>query len=93
MEPEQERLDRIMERTGVNEQEAHALYHLGEARQLVAGLMPGPENVDLAHLAAVSNSFRTIENVIAIRVLERRYPEGWSAGSGGESLGSGAASL
>jgi hypothetical protein len=80
MEPDQERLDRIMERTGATEQEAHALYHLSQARQLVADLMPGPESRSIAHMAAVSQSFRTIENIIALRVLERQYPEGWSPG-------------
>jgi cell pole-organizing protein PopZ len=80
VEPTQEQLNLIMERTGASDAEAHALYHLSEARRLVALLMPGPERFDEPLGAAVAQSFRTIENVIAVRVLERQFPEGWSLG-------------
>ena len=83
VEPDQEELKLIMQRTGADREEAHVLYHLRRARNAVSDLMSRMEGVDEPHMNAVTQSFRTIENVIALRVLERQHPEGWSPGSGG----------
>jgi hypothetical protein len=83
MEPDQEKLARIMELTGTAEEEARVLYHIGQVRHLLSEL-PQQGEADYPLMTAIAKSFRTIESAIAFRILRRNYPEGYNPVPGDE---------
>ncbi len=82
MEPDQERVARIMELTGTTEEEARAFYHLEAARKLLVAIHRSEP--DIVAAAAIDTAIRMLTGMIAERVLERHYPEGWALRSRAE---------
>lgn len=75
MEPDQERIARIMQATGTTEDEARILAHLGAASD---GFFALPGHQTLGVTMVLSHHFDALNRIIASRVAERHHPEGWS---------------
>lgn len=78
-----------MERFGFTEQEARVFVHLNEAEKLLDQLTMGEdvsesdEGSILGHIVWTEThtfeAFNSLYRRLAVRVLRRRYPEGWGA--------------
>jgi hypothetical protein len=74
MEPDQEGIARDMQATGTTEDEARILIHLKAAKE---GFFDLPGNMSSGQGWAISYHFDARARMIASRVAEREYPEGW----------------
>jgi hypothetical protein len=86
VEEERRKIEWIMDKTGLTEEEARANYHLMEAYSamievtetpVVPGAKPMGPTYALSHIAP---HFDTLQGFLAKRVLERERPEGWERG-------------
>lgn len=88
-EPTPERVRAEMEKFGFTEQEARAFIYLAEARDLFAELTEEADST-----ASLQNivwrdthtfeHFRALFRSLGMRVLQRKYPEGWGNTSNDE---------
>lgn len=77
MQPDQETLERIQEQTNTTEQEARAIYHLTQARNVMKEFDRDPDmGVNVARHARIFNLFDELFGVVGERVLKRQY-HGW----------------
>lgn len=88
-EPTPERLQDAMERFGFTEQEARVFTHLNEAQRLLERLTMVEDVSEPNEGSMLGNviwteththeAFNALYRRLGIRVLRRRYPEGWGA--------------
>jgi hypothetical protein len=83
MEPSRKVIADIMRRQGLEEREALASYHLRRAWQLFNELFTYEGAPDLGLVADLRNEmqfglhFSALNRLLAWRVVQRDYPEGW----------------
>ena len=74
MEPDKERITPIMQATGTTEAEARILAHLAAAKE---GFLDLPGYISPGERQTIGYHFDALARMIASRVAERGYPEGW----------------
>ncbi len=79
--PTPEQLQDLMRRFGYEEKEAEAHYHLQKARDLFDEIFVRDEQSNFAalllHEMDAGVVFKGLGRKLAMRVLRRKYPEGW----------------
>ena len=69
-------IEDLMRRFGYQEKEAAAAYHLGRAQHLFDEIF-GEDESRLMQIILHMPHFSALRGLLARRVLERNYPEGW----------------
>jgi hypothetical protein len=83
LEPDRAQLEEIMRRTGLNDKEAVAYYHLREAESVFEELFAGSaDNVfrEVIPMIFVTPRFHELRGILAHHMLARERPQGWGAG-------------